>query len=96
MRTCEVCLGTDAKCPECRGRGEVQRNRCPQSEAGDLGAIVVRVAAQWSNGILPAAGGDFNQCSKLSRLVGYAWGEKARIEEARARQGEKGSKGGKR
>lgn len=95
MRTCDVCLDFDPDCKECGGSGQSLRYRCPQSEAGDVGAIVVRAAAQWQNGILPGPGGSFNQCSKLERLVGIAWGEKARIEQAEAKVRDKG-KGGKR
>lgn len=82
MRTCDACHGSDPKCEECGGRGESIRYRCPQSEAGDVGPLVVRTLAQWQNGVMPASGGWAQQCAKLSQLVDIAAGEKAKIDEA--------------
>lgn len=89
VRTCAVCLGAATSCEECGGRGEVQRDRCPASEAGELGGIVLRAYGQWQNGVMPAGGGWAEQCSKLSRLVDIAAGERGKIEEA-ARSATKG------
>jgi hypothetical protein len=92
VRTCEVCLGHDPECVACEGKGESLRYRCPQSESGEVGHLVVRAAAQWQNGVLPAAGGWANQCAKLARLVDVASSERGKIEEGAAKQREKAPK----
>lgn len=96
VRTCEVCLGAKADCAECSGRGEVTRERCPASEAGELGGVVLRAYSQWQAGVLPAEGGWSAQASKLARLVDIAAGERARIEGAERGATEKPSRSAKR
>lgn len=93
VRACDVCLGSDAACTACAGRGESIRYRCPASEAGELGGLVVRALAQQQNGLLPAAGGWAQQTSKLARLVDVAAGERGRIQDAERKQQER-PKGG--
>lgn len=93
MRTCEYCLGAGCVCAgrPCSScvNGKSYRYRCPTAEAGDLGRIVVRAYAQWSNGVLPAEGGWGDQGAKISRLVDLVTGEIAEIEEASRKAREK-------
>lgn len=87
-RTCESCFGLDSKCEACGGRGELLRDRCPSSDAGDIGRIVLRALSQYQNGILPVDGGWADQSAKLMRLVDIAASERGKLQDAEARAAE--------
>jgi hypothetical protein len=87
-RTCEACFGLDSGCTTCDGRGEVRRDRCPSSDADDVGRVVIRALHQLQNGVLPIDGGWSEQSAKLMRLVDIAASERNKLQEAEARAAE--------
>ena len=87
-RTCEACFGLDSSCTACGGRGEVHRDRCPSSEAGDVGRVVIRAYNQLQNSLLPVDGGWCEQSAKLMHLVEIAASERNKLLEAEQRAAE--------
>jgi len=54
---CPSCGGASATCKECKGLGQIDFHRCPNTYAKPIHYDVCRAATYVENGILPASGG---------------------------------------
>lgn len=70
----------------------MQRDRCPSSDAGDLGRLVLRAWSNVQRGVMPVSGGYSEQPAKLMRLVDMAASERGKLMEAEQRAAESRSK----
>lgn len=71
--TCTLCAGRDASCPVCRGGGEEPVFQCPGTVCDIDTARVMQAYTDYQNGILPDAGGMYDQSAPfvdMMRVVG--------------------------
>lgn len=58
---CYECEGRAADCDECNGTGVVELYRCPNTYVGPIHRDACRAAVHIENGLVPGAGGLFDQ-----------------------------------
>lgn len=93
--TCERCNGgkklpNGRDCDLCEGRGDRYIYRCPASQLDMEGAALIRMWGPYQNGVLPDAGGLYEQSACFVHAMAVMGAEKAAIEEL-----ETPSKGGR-
>jgi hypothetical protein len=86
---CEACGGTDAACPACKGKGEIDYHRCPNALVEDSHWSAVRGLVLAERGLLPAAGGWADQAGSFLDALQLLRREQVKIEE-KARKDRKG------
>lgn len=76
----------DPPCETCRGRGQVDYDRCPRSQTSPDAELCVQLFGRYRNGHLPYAGGWLDQPPLLGEVFGLVSSELDAIEAARPKK----------
>jgi hypothetical protein len=94
---CPACLGEEAKCDRCNGSGREAVHRCPLAIADPSAQEACTACAFMESGILPAAGGLYDQAALFVEALSVIGAGRRFIEQEReAREREEEARRGDR